>query len=194
MAVVKCTRLRSHLSAKNFYSCFIQLLFATMEWLAGVGCIRARQKQTRQEHQGGRWGRGSGQEKARKHRHSLSSISDKQTEDHLGWPDAPTQTWIWQQTHRRNRVRIACNKTTRHLQSVSPRASRAHSQQAAGQTQHDTCSQSVQGPVGHTVNKQPDKHNTQRLEMGMRGRRGGGKMEQYLVVNGRRLFVTTRRG
>ena len=59
---------------------------------------------------------------------------------------------------------------------------------------HDTCSQSVQGPVGHTVNKQPDKHNTQRLEMGMRGRRGGGKMEQYLVVNGRRLFVTTRRG
>ena len=35
---------------------------------------------------------------------------------------------------------------------------------------HDTCSQSVQRPVGHTVNKQPDKHNTQRLEMGMRGR------------------------
>ena len=54
---------------------------------------------------------------------------------------------------------------------------------------HDTCSQSVQRPVGHTVNKQPDKHNTQRLEMGMRGRWGWDQMEECLGVNGRRLFV-----
>ena len=120
-----------------FYTATISSVL-TMEWLAGVGCIQTRQKQTRQEHQGGRWGRGSGQEKARKHRHSLSSIGAKQTEDHFGWQVAPTQTWIWQRTHRSDRVRIPCSKTTRHLQSVSPTASRAHGQQAARQTQHTT--------------------------------------------------------
>ena len=51
-------------------------------------------------------------------------------------------------------------------------------------------SQSFQHPPGHTINKQADRHvNTQRLEMGMRGRRGWDKMEESSGVNGRQLCV-----
>ena len=48
---------------------------------------------------------------------------------------------------------------------------------------------SFQRPFGHTINKKAGKHNTQRLEIGMRGRRGWDKMEECLGVNGRQLFV-----
>ena len=41
---------------------------------------------------------------------------------------------------------------------------------------HDTYSQSLQGPLGHTVNVQADKVQTQQLQMGMRAQRGWDKM------------------
>ena len=118
--------------------------------------------------QAGRWG---GEEKTRKHRHGLSSISDKQTKDRFGWWDAPTQTWIWHQTHRQKQTYLGF--PTVRLQ--------------------DTYSYSFQRPFRHTVNKQEDKQSKQRLEMGMRRRRGWDEMEEWLGVNGRQLFVQVDR-
>ena len=45
-------------------------------------------------------------------------------------------------------------------------------------TLHHTCSRSFQRPFGHSINKQPQHqhHNTQRLEMGVRGRGERGEM------------------
>ena len=45
------------------------------------------------------------------------------------------------------------------------------------------------GSRGHAINKQADKHNTQWMEMGMRGEWDGGEMEECLGMNGRQLFV-----
>ena len=85
----------------------------------------------------------------KKHRHSLS-ISDKQPEDNFGWRDAPTETWIWQ-------IDIQIEAIDLGFPVVRL---------------HDTYSQLFQRPFGHTTNKQADKHNTQRLEMGMRAQWG----------------------
>ena len=54
---------------------------------------------------------------------------------------------------------------------------------------HGTHSHSFQRPFGHTINKQADKRNTQRLEIGLRGRRGMGKTEECLGMNGKQLFM-----
>ena len=52
---------------------------------------------------------------------------------------------------------------------------------------HDTYSHSFQRSVGHTINKQADKLNSQRLEMGMPGLQDWDKMEECLGVNGQSL-------
>lgn len=47
---------------------------------------------------------------------------------------------------------------------------------------HDINSSSSQRPFGHTVIEQADYHNTQRLEVRVLGRGGGGRVEECLVV------------
>ena len=54
---------------------------------------------------------------------------------------------------------------------------------------HNTNSHLFQRPFRHTINKQADERNTQRLQMGMQGWWGWDKTEECLGVKGRQLFV-----
>ena len=105
--------------------------------LLGWKCIQTGQTQTWQEHREGRWGGG---QKARKHRHSLSLISDKL-------------------------ITILADKT----HSLRPEFDNGHiyiyrseSKTTGYLVIHSNCH-------SHTFNKQADKHNTQWLQMGMLG-------------------------
>ena len=73
--------------------------------------------------------RGGG-EKARKHRHSLSSTSDNpRTILSVETPTLRPEFHVID-TGQEHRVRILCSKTTHHLQSVIPTAIRTRNQQS----------------------------------------------------------------
>ena len=101
----------------------------------------------------------TGGEKARNHRHSLSSTSDKQTGDTFGWGDQRRPEFAID-TDRSDMFRIPRSRTTRYLYTVVD--SNGHS---------DTQS------IGRQIN------NTHRQAVGVRGQRSGGKMEECLGVN-----------
>ena len=110
-----------------------------------------------------------------------------------------TQSWIWQQAHSTfssDRFRIPYSKTTWYLQSFSPTAIWTYIQsndhvdtQSVQQPCGQTISPTAMSPCGHTINKQADEHNTQWLEMRMKGRWGWDKMEECLGMNRRQLFA-----
>ena len=64
-------------------------------------------------------------------------------------------------TDRSDRFRVLNSKTTQYLQSFIPTVIRTRL--------HDICSHSFQRSFGHTIKKQADEHNTQRLDDGDAG-------------------------